>query len=384
MDYPLGTAITLRETFTVDGVPTDPTGIVFHVLWPDGTEHTYVFGADPVANPSTGVYEFPADPADYTQLGTYIYWAVGTGAVEATSKPRSFTITSVLDGDGETGPCETWVTAEEVEECCAASESSSDFQMAAEAASQALFALVPRFSGTCGPTRVRPCASPCSSSPWGGYAWSGIEWLVSASWGPGGLIANPEPLPVSRGCGCRPLSRVLLSGRVRDVLEVTVDGAVVDPATYRLDEKRWLTRIPDPADLGTRLFWPSCQDMEQAETEDGTFSVLYTYGVAPPLPAKYAAKELACAIFQTCQSEGGANSDDCPLPNNVTRIQRQGITLDLKAFTGWGFDKTRGQWQTGMPLVDLFLNAYNPTGRRKRRSLVWSPDMDRAAQKLGT
>lgn len=376
MDYPLGTAITLRETFTVSGTPEDPTGIVFHVLWPDGTEHTYTFGADPVTNPSQGVYEMVLDPADYTQPGTYIYWAVGAGAVEATSKPRSFTIVSVLDAAGQSGPCESWITADEVEECCSASETSLDYQDAADAASQVLFKLVSRYSGTCGPRRVRPCGTSCGDSMWGGFVWSGVEWLVS---GPGALLSNPEPLPTSRGCGCRPLNRVMLAGNVRDVLEVTIDGDVIDPATYRLDERRWLTRIPDPSDPDTRLFWPSCQDEEADETADGTFSVLYTFGVAPPLPAKMAARELACAIFKTCDT----GSDDCPLPNNVTRIQREGVTIDLKSFTGWGFDPAKRQWQTGLPLVDMFLNAYNPNGRRKRRSIVWSPDMERSAPRLG-
>lgn len=375
MDYPLGTAVKLRETFSVLGVLTNPTTVTIHVLWPDGTTHDYT---DPdVENPSTGIFDLVLEPADYTLVGTYVYWGIGTGAVEATSRPRSFTITSVI-GDGEHGPCEPWITSDDVEECCSAAESSIDYTEAADAASQVLFKLVPRYSGTCGPRLVRPCGTRCGAM-WQGLSWVGDGWWRSTTmFG----IGIGDPPPATRGCGCNPLSRVLLAGRVRDVLEVKIDGAVVDPSTYRLDGRKYLTRLPD-AD-GNRQFWPSCQNLELDESQDGTFSVLYTFGVSAPLPAKMAARELACAIFQTCALDADANPEDCPLPNNVTRVQRQGITIDLTAFTGWGFDPKRRQWQTGLPLVDMFLNAYNPGGRRKRRSLVWSPDMDRAAKKLGT
>lgn len=383
MDYQLGTAINLTETFTVDGVLSDPTTVTFHVLWPDGSDHPYV--APNVTNPSVGVYKLALNPAFYTQLGTYLYWAVGTGAVEATSAPKSLRIVATLDAQRDTGPCEPWVSPDEVAECCSASQSSEDFTDAAVAASEVLYALVPRFSGVCGPTRVRPCGEPCGGGSWFGWGWgNGNGWVAPVGISPLFYVGY-EPIPPSRGCGCQALSRVKLSGRVRDVLEVTIDGTTVDPATYRVDDDEWLTRLPDPADPDTRLFWPSCQDMEQPETATSTFSVLYTYGVAPPLAAVLAAKELACAIYTTCQLDSGAaaNDDSCPLPNNVTRVQRQGITVDLKSFTGWGFSAANGQWQTGMPLVDMFLNAYNPTGRRRRRARAWSPDMMRPARRLG-
>lgn len=291
-----------------------------------------------------------------------------------------------ISGDdvGGGGPCQTWTDSDTVAACCAIDSSdTSVLDTAVVAASQALFRLVPRYTGTCGPTRVRPCGSGCGDVLWGSWAWSGTQWASMSAFGPDGIIFNPEPRPTSRGCGCSPLGRVRLAGRVREILEVTIDGVIISADTYRLDNRKWLTRIPDPADPDTRLFWPSCQDMEQPETASGTFSVLYTFGVDPPVPAQLAAQELACAIYKT-MCGGTTDIEDCPLPNNVTRVVRQGITVDLAAFTGWGFDPVRRQWQTGLPLVDLFLNAYNPTGRRKRRATVWSPDMERAAQKLGT
>lgn len=253
-----------------------------------------------------------------------------------------------LIGSGSGGPCRAWTTEEEVADCCGITDTADIAELTTPvvAASQLLYVLGGRqHPGTC-ERLVRPCAKAygCPPSPWDGY---------------------------SRGCGCSGLDRVPLAGRAQEILEVRIDGDVVDPDTYRLDESRWLTRVPAPSDLTTRLYWPSCQDMELDELQEGTFSILYTYGVDPPVPAQLAAKELACALWET-QCAGGATSEECRLPNGVTKVEREGITIELNAFRAWGRDEN-GRWNTGMPLVDAFLNAYNPEGLR-RGMRVWSPD----------
>jgi hypothetical protein len=118
---------------------------------------------------------------------------------------------------------------------------------------------------------------------------------------------------------------------------------------------------------GNRQFWPSCQRLDLDDTEEGTFSVSYLHGVNVPQPGKDAAAQLACEIYKSCPGNEGVGT--CALPKNATRVTKQGITIELGAL---GFDRRKG-WDTGMKLVDAFLSAYNPQGKR-RRPAIWSPD----------
>jgi hypothetical protein len=150
---------------------------------------------------------------------------------------------------------------------------------------------------------------------------------------------------------------VLLSGYpVQIITEVKIDGDVVAPSSYRLDEGRFLTRLDGD-------HWPSCQDLSLADTEEGTFSVSYGYGASPPEIGIKAAAQLACELYKACSGEA------CALPARVTRAVRQGVTYEMNAFR---FDPIAKAWKTGLPLVDAFLNAYNPVGLL-RRPTIWAP-----------
>jgi hypothetical protein len=271
--------------------------------------------------------------------------------------PPLMPITS--DGSGTVGPCQAWTTSDDVAECCGDSSDPSVLDLSVIAASQLLYALSgKRYSGEC-ERRVRPCRSNCGCgfqvlSRGHVVSWEGAHWHCE-----------------ERACGCGAMSSVELTGWAREILEVTIDGAVVPPDTYRLDERRFLARVRDPDDIDTPLAWPLCQAMDRSHDEDGTFSVLYTYGVDPPVAGVLAARELACNIYAQCAAGGGADLE-CALPQGATKIERQGITIELQGFVGWGFSRETG-WSTGMPLVDAFLNAYNPNGLRKRPQ-SWTPD----------
>ena len=183
-------------------------------------------------------------------------------------------------------------------------------------------------------------------------------------------------------CGCYPLSRVKLSGYpVREITQVKIDGEIVDPDTYRLDGSRWLTRVRDPADPDTALGWPSCQLDDLPDTEDGTFSVTYTYGQNAPALGAMAAGALACQLYQACE-QGAAG--ECEIPANAVRVTRQGVTIDKSATIAWFYGKNeQGGWTTGIPLVDSFLNSINPSGMQQRPR-TWSPDGQQFARVLGT
>jgi len=151
---------------------------------------------------------------------------------------------------------------------------------------------------------------------------------------------------------------VLLSGYpVREITQIKVDGDILAANEYGLWKWRWLVRKNDD-------WWPRCQDLSLDDTEDGTWSVAYTYGQTPPMPAQDAAAELACEIYKSCTAQ------DCALPKGTTRIVRQGVVIEKLAFVTWGLQN--GVWRTGLPKVDAFLSWANPHGIQ-RRATVWSP-----------
>lgn len=241
-------------------------------------------------------------------------------------------------------PCDAWITAADVAAVCAGLDATGQefFDEAAEKASDVLFLLSGRvFPGLCEAT-VRPCGGGCDCLPAPGWSRGGRCWV----------------------------SRILLAGYpLREVSEVKIDGTVLDPAEYRLDQRRYLTRLPDVDDtLQRRRAWPRCQRLDLEDTEDGTFSVTYSYGQDPPILGRQAAAQLACQL--AIVDAGG----ECSLPAGTTKVTRQGITVDVSALLAGA--------QTGLVFVDLFLRTYNPQGLARVPS-VWSPDVDPYPQRVG-
>jgi hypothetical protein len=381
-DYNQGTPIEITDTFTLDGVLTNPTLVTYTILGPDGVTTIYTSADPEVDNPSVG--EFVLSLAPLTNPGSYAYSVVATGAVEAARNGGFYIIPDAAISDPDVdwavvGPCQPWASSQAVWDCCGQpmttigegsdeEECPVDMTQFALEASQVLYELSGRqFSGACEKT-VRPCGS----------AWCGFQTLSR-----GYVVWNPywwNPywdgmswwFQGSNSCACRPLDRIKLSGYpVREITEVKIDGFVVDPATYRLDDRRWLVRVPDPLDPDTHLRWPACQAMGLPDDEEGTFSVTYRYGQdAPPLGI-HAAAQLGCELYKACSGQ------QCALPTGTTRVNRQGITIEKPAFYSWGFTgkNPRGvpeSWNTGMSLVDHFLNSANSTGL-KRRPVFWAP-----------
>lgn len=307
-----------------------------------------------------GVYAWNA-PAAPAALGSYtIIWSDDGSFDEDTNTIEELVVVASLteslppvpapdDATPVAGPCASWLTGDDVVECCQLAEDTvgtftSLLDDVAGVASQLLYEFSGRrFSGLCSRT-VRPCHTDCSC---------GIQVLSR------GHVVSPNGTWPCAGihCGCQSLSRVLLSGYVREVTQVKIDGDVVAASGYRVDENRWLTRLD-----GER--WPACARLDLADTEEGSFSVTYTYGVPVPLMGVEAAKELACQVFAQCSGVG-----ECKLPRGATRVTRQGVTIERQFFR---FDPQAKAWRTGLVLVDAFLNAVNPYGLR-RRPAIWSP-----------
>jgi hypothetical protein len=345
-------------------------------------------GNDVLARTTAGIAEYPANSAIYavTLVTPAIegqYSVVWDDTVSWAADDLVITSSEVVAETGapgtDLGPCTGWLSGSDVADCCDVdygTDASVFDDVAVEAAGLLFEISGRRFSGICSDT-VRPCRTTCGC-PWQVLSRGHIVWNENLNGNPFGSSWWCD----DDTCGCRPVSRVLLAGYVQSVTAVSIDGVVVDSATYRLDSHRWLTRIRDPADPDTPLVWPGCQNMDLADEEEGTFVVSYTYGHNPPVSGQSAARELACELYKQCQGE------PCKLPKGTVRLARQGVVMEKTPFTSWGWEtgRTSGTgkgWSTGMAAVDAFLNAYNPSGLI-RQPIFWSPaSVGRFAQGVG-
>ena len=353
--YNQGVPIEITDTFSLSGVPTDPTAITYTLIAPDGTETIYLWpGAAEIAHPGVGQFVLSLSPPALP--GLYHYDVDSTGAVVA-SRQGAFTV--IPDAQAQetpwvtTGPSSSWAASQDVWECCGqpmetidGEECPVDFTYFAFAASELLFGYSGRqYFGLGTKSGVRP---PCRPGCGCGYQVLSRGYVIPGPWWDwyGGWEGPCDP------------SKVLLSGYpVRQIIEVKIDGVVLDPTEYGLWKWRWLVRKND-------AIWPRCQDLTLEDTEEGTWSVSYTYGLDPPITGQLAATELACELYRACS--GG----DCALPKGVTRVVRQGVVVEKMAFAAWGLQA--GIWKTGLTRVDAFLNWANPKGIQ-RRATIWSP-----------
>lgn len=250
------------------------------------------------------------------------------------------------------GPCEAWDPIW----CCTLTGAHIPVTgTAAQIATEVLHHLSGQRFGVCSFT-VRPCIHEC---------WSGGGWPGMGSWWqwPGGGMLYPQPflydgtwtnLTCGRcgdRCSCTELCEAWLPGPINSITQVKLDGAVLVSGTdYRVDDFRKLIRLGGGC-------WPTCQDMTLADTQDNTWSVTFRVGEEVPMLGRLAVGELACEILP-CLLGGGTG---CRLPANATRVDRQGITIDLELFTAFLKDG-----MLGLRWADVFLKTFNPQGLRAR------------------
>jgi hypothetical protein len=342
--YEVGDVVTLEGKFRVGdpetGTLTTPTTATLSVEAPNGTVTTYAFpGA--VSNPSAGILTYNLSP---TQTGYWKYRWVGTGVVAAATPDGIFYVApSSVGAEAEilgSMPCEVWTGPAEVAECRPGLLDEAPLEKPIRWATDILFALSGhRFTGACERT-VRPC-QPCSHSC---HRWA------------------EDPYARHRGCASCAPSQIRLDGIWQTVTEVKVDGAILVSARWRLDENRWLVRLPD-AD-GARAYWACSQRLDLADTEEGTFSVTGTVGIPVPHGGRMAAAELAAEFALACSGK----EKECRLPRRITSIVRQGINIALA--DNFEFLK---EGRTGLYAVDLWLASVNPTGS-ERQAVIASPD----------
>lgn len=205
---------------------------------------------------------------------------------------------------------------------------------------------------------VRPCRRECSEN-WAGYRWAGIwpRWThLTQGW------IDMACGQCQAGCSCTALSEALLPAPVYDVTTVKVDGQVLDPSAYRVDNNRLLVRTDSS-------MWPLCQDMRAPDTAAGTWSVTVRVGEDVPVLGRQAVGELACEMLKACAGE------DCMLPANVTSLIRQGVNVQYPPHAAQDLAE-RGYFG------GLFIQTYNPH-RLGGRPVVYDVDAP-PARRVGT
>lgn len=156
-------------------------------------------------------------------------------------------------------------------------------------------------------------------------------------------------------CSCNTVEEVTLPGGVYQVLQVLVDGVELSPSAYRLDDNRLVVRT----DGGT---WPLCNDLSKDDDQVGTWSITAQWGEPLPEIGKLAIGELACEFGKYLSGQ------DCALPETVTSLSRQGVSLTFA-----DPNTALEQGRVGLHFTDMFLSAFNPGGLRAR-SQVYSVD----------
>lgn len=188
-----------------------------------------------------------------------------------------------------------------------------------------------------------------------------------SNWGQAGGWFN-RSFPEGWACACSGGRSIQLpGGPVVSVDQVIVDGTPLNPAGWLLTDHRRLWRTTDPV-TGALYSWPCCQLLEYPLTQPGTWAVTYTHGQQPPSLAVLAARELAIEWALTLAS------GDTRLPPRVTRVDRDGVQIDISSLSQFLKDG-----RTGFTFCDAFLEAYNPF-RLRRRPTILSPDLPRGAR----
>ncbi|WQY99822.1 hypothetical protein [Microbacterium phage MO526] len=202
-----------------------------------------------------------------------------------------------------------------------------------------------RIYGVC-ETTVRPCREGCqgadpSATFWGrgprfdpSFPRQGSGGTSTGGWTP--VLIRGEWKNI--GCGCLSACRceidgaraLSLPGPVQAVTQVRVDGEIVPPSAYRVDNQRLLVRIDGET-------WPACQDMLAEPTEPDTFEIVYDRGAVVPVGGMIAAGRLACEL-----AAAACDSEDCALPERLQTVTRQGVTVGV-SLTGEAWHDT-GIW----------------------------------------
>lgn len=224
-----------------------------------------------------------------------------------------------------------------------------------QGATELLWALSGRQFGECTVT-LRPCREDCWDgrfrwSPWGG------SYPFPAKID--GIWVNFACGSCPGSCSCSRVSKFMLPTSATEIVQIKIDGDILDPDAYRLDNRIKVVR----QDGGE---WPRCNSESKIAGEDGTWTVTTKFGRELPKLGELAVAELTCEYIKFC-----TNADDCQLPANWASINQSGLTITRANASKTDLDDLPEEW---LPWTRRFLRAFNPN-RLVAPSQVWSPDV---------
>lgn len=244
-----------------------------------------------------------------------------------------------------------WITWADVEKVCTPPTIDDSLKVPfCQAVSELMWMLSGRQFGTCTIT-ARPvgqcrCGGMTSQFWYGGPYWSG--------YGPSGP------------CSCGAYRYVHLGqAPIVGVTSVKIDGVLLAPSAYRVDEWNYLVRLDDEV-------WPSCNDLAAENTETGTFEVTWVYGVPVPQAGLTSAALLACRLASDLNMSAA-----CAPPANASTVAAEGVTIQLND------SSIIEEGRTGIALVDFWLVGVNPDGP-KGASGFFDPAAQREWFRTGT
>ena len=229
-----------------------------------------------------------------------------------------------------------------------------------EAATAYLWTWTGKVYGLC-PVTVRPCRADCPEFTTYRGAGHPDPLLPTYGWGPalvGGVWRNVR-CGVCRGdgCSCDTVEAIELPGPIHSIDQIRIDGEVLDPSAYRVDDRRRLVRDDGEG-------WPDCQDLGKPAGEPGTWTVTYRWGVPVPKGGQIAAGVLACQLAKALRGDSS-----CELPQRVQTVTREGVTVGILD----PFEGLEGG-RTGLWVVDSWVASVT---QAPARSTVHSPDARR-------
>lgn len=263
--------------------------------------------------------------------------------------------------------CTPWVTsADAVAPCNTYDIDPNLLDQTMQMAGDILFALTGRkYAGTCTDT-VRPLASRRPAPGW-------HRWAPSSSYyGWGAFASGRDYCACNRstdfGCGSIPEVRLPGFPIHPGSVDVRVDGVTF--TDFRVDEGRRLVRTDGAG-------WRCCQNLLLDDTQPGTWSVTYDYGLNPPAGGRLAAAVLGSQLYLAYPGAPGVDDKQSLLPKRITSITRQGMTLavidPLTLFA---------DGMTGIPFVDAWVAADRIQDQR-RRANVLVPGRSRSFRRVG-
>lgn len=246
-------------------------------------------------------------------------------------------------------------------ECCGedwATYSDEIQQAASDYGALAVWAATGRRFGLCEQV-TRPCGPTRGAGQPFGWWWSDGVWFPYVF---NGLWRNCMCGTGAGCCSCEPACQVYLPGPVYSIpaTGITVGDEIIPVDSWRVDNGQWLVRTDGEC-------WPECQDYS-TDSGDSFFQVTYFKGVPVPDVLARAAGELACEWAKNCV---GA---PCRLPQRITSISRQGVSVSLV-----DVDNLLDKGLTGVTTVDQVIRSFNPYGLPSRMRVL-SPDWPPASR----